>query len=78
MVKSISKLELYNSQTTSYLLKKQIELTQETSRECQEVAKVISQILESREVGEQVDLNEEDRPCQWVCDYSCWIFCKNK
>jgi len=65
MVKSVTPLELYNSQTTDYLLKKQIELSQETSRECQEMAKVISQILESREVGEnELTLNEEDRPCQ--------------
>lgn len=78
MVKSISREELYNSQTTDYLLKKQIELSQETSTECRDVARVISNILESREIWEEFNLKEDERPCGWVCDYSCWVFCKNK
>lgn len=79
MVKQISKLELYNSQSTSYLLKKQVELSQETSSECREIAGIISNILDAREIWEnEVNFDNDNRPCKWVCDYSCWIYCKNK
>lgn len=73
MVKTISKFELYNSQTTHYLQKKKEELNREKfmSSEMRQISLTIEHILEARDEWNQ------PRPCLWVCDWSCKNKCKN-
>lgn len=72
MVKTVSKFELYNSQSTHYLQKKAEEFKGELiTKEIKEIKDIVTHILEAREEW------NHPRPCLWTCDGSCKELCKN-
>lgn len=67
-MRPVTKIELYNSQTTDYLTKLSDSIESNTDR----TKRTINYILECREQNIQ-PLN-----CEWTCDGSCRELCKNR